>query len=306
MSLNGIILLDKKPGITSMASDSFIKRLLQTKKVGHHGTLDPFATGLLPIFVGDALKVLRYSEDWDKSYLCEALFGAKTDTQDKDGTVTGGRLPDKEELRALRETDYASIREAFDQVSKITEQMPPKYSAKKIDGRKAYELAREGLDPELKPHGVKIYDLEIRSIKEGEDGIHVVFHTKCSKGTYIRSLCDEAGRITGFGAHAVMLRRTSVGPFRVEDALTEEQLSSLCDKGDLSFIKGREWALYGMEKTELTEEQRKDVSLGRKIKAVEGTSEGILYHAVYKGQTVAVLRRDGDIMRIDRMLLTNG
>lgn len=305
MTPSGIVLLDKKPGITSMASDNFIKKMTGTKKVGHSGTLDPFATGLLPVFVGDALKVMRYTDDYDKAYRCEACFGRSTDTQDKDGEVTGGRMPSEDEISKMREDDFRVIRDAFSSLEKITEQIPPKFSAKKIGGRKAYELARAGEEVGLKPHKVRIYKIEIIDINVKEDGIYVLFDTECSKGTYIRSLCDDAGRITGFGAHAVSLRRTGCGPFSVEDAFTEDEISKMAGEGDFSFLRGRTEALSMMERMELSSSEASDVRLGRKINAHEDALEGVLYAAFHEGELTAVLKRDGDIMRIDRMLKTD-
>ena len=302
MTPSGIILLDKKPGITSMASDNFIKKMCGTKKVGHSGTLDPFATGLLPVFVGDALKVVRYTDGYDKSYRCTARFGLRTDTMDSEGQVTDRKVFSEEEYSDLKSSDFKIIRDAFSELSKITEQMPPSYSAKKIGGRKAYELAREGQQIELKPCPVKIMSLVIDSIGINEGMIDVTFDVCCSKGTYIRVLCDDAGEMTGFHAHAISLRRTACGPFRVEDSFTEDQISKMVEEGDYSFLRKREEALSSMERTELSAEEFKDVKLGKKIRAAEGIREGILYAAYHKEELAAVLKRDGDIMRIDRML----
>ena len=303
---DGIILLDKKPGITSMASDNFIKKQLGTKKVGHSGTLDPFATGLLPVFTGKALKVMRYTDDYDKGYFCTCFFGKSTDTMDTEGEAVGGRLPTEEELNELRNTDYKLIRDAFEKISKTTSQIPPKYSAKKIDGKKAYELARSGVEVQMKPHAVKIYSIDIRDIKEADGGIYVSFDVFCSKGTYIRTICDDAGNLTGFGAHAVTLRRTKCGPFSVEDAVTEEQISKMREEGDMSFLLPYEKALSTMPSVEVTKKEYYDIKVGKKIRAKEGTTEDIRYAAYFEGRLVAVIYRANengkDLMRIERML----
>lgn len=302
MTPSGIVLLDKKPGITSMASDNFIKKRAGTKKVGHSGTLDPFATGLLPIFVGDALKVVRYTDDYDKAYRCTARFGLRTDTMDSEGEVISRKEFSPEELSELSASDFKAIRDAFSEISEITEQMPPSYSAKKIDGRKAYELAREGQKVELQPCPVKIFSLLIDSIGIVDGMIDVTFDVSCSKGTYIRVICDDVGEMTGFHAHAIALRRTACGPFRVEDAITEDEISEMAGKGDFSFLLDRALALSQMEKMELTAPEFSDVKLGRKIKAGSDIRDGIFYAAYHKGELAAVLKKDGDIMRIDRML----
>jgi tRNA pseudouridine55 synthase len=306
---DGIILLDKKPGITSMASDNFIKKTLATKKVGHSGTLDPFATGLLPVFVGKALKVMRYTDGYDKAYRCTACFGKTTDTLDTEGEIIDVNLPSEDELEAMKNDDFRVIRDAFEQLTHITEQIPPKFSAKKINGRKAYELAREGREVELKPHAVTIKSIDIISITPEAEGIFVTFDVYCSKGTYIRTLCDDAGRITGLGAHAVSLRRIASGPFRIEDAVTEEQIAEMVQAGDYSFIREAELALTGMPVYELNDKEYSDVLVGKKIKAKDNIEPDIRYAAYHDGDLTAVLylaeENGRRIMRIERMLKGN-
>jgi len=294
----GIILLDKKEGITSMASDNFIKKLMNTRKVGHSGTLDPFATGLLPVFTGRALKVMRYTDDYDKGYRCVAVFGKRTDTMDTEGVVTAQCV--------LHGTgaEFDAIREAFAQLKEITSQTPPLYSAKKINGRKAYELARQGVEVELKSHPVKIYSLDICDMKYADGQIEVTFDVECSKGTYIRSLCDSCGEMTGFHAFAKELRRTKCGPFAVDDAYTEEALSDMAGRGDYSFVTPREKALDGMKRIDLNLRQTADVKLGKKISsgAFGELDEGLRVAAFEGDELIAVLYREGEIMRIERML----
>lgn len=306
---DGIILLDKKPGITSMASDNFIKKMLGTRKVGHSGTLDPFATGLLPIFVGRALKVMRYTDDYDKAYRCTACFGKTTDTLDTEGEVIDVNLPSEEDIKVMKQNDFKEIRDAFATLADITEQIPPKYSAKKIGGRKAYELAREGKEVELKPHKIKISSIDIIDIAAEESGIFVTFDVYCSKGTYIRTLCDDAGRMTGLGAHAVNLRRIASGPFRVEDAVTEEQIQEMIAAGDHSFIRSADEAMAGMPVYELNDMEYKDVLVGKKIPARGDAVSDIRYAAYHDGDLTAVIylaeENGRRLMRIERMLKGN-
>lgn len=305
MSNDGIILVDKKAGITSLATDNFIKKLMGTKKVGHSGTLDPFATGLLPVFVGNALKLMRYTDGYDKAYVCTAKFGQATDTMDKDGTVTEENLPSPENLAELKADGYREIRDAFEKISKIDSQIPPRYSAKKIAGRKAYELAREGVEVELKPHPVKIFSLVINDIKEDEGTFFVTFEVKCSKGTYIRTICDDVGRLTGFYAHAVSLRRTECGGFNIADAYTEERLAELMSAGDTSFLRDRSEAVSHLLKFDLTSDEASAVRQGKKIKAPSWAQEGTRY-AAYEGDTLVAIiypstENDRKIMRIERV-----
>lgn len=306
---DGIILLDKKPGITSMASDNFIKKVAGTRKVGHSGTLDPFATGLLPIFVGKSLRVMRYTDDYDKAYLCTARFGFATDTMDNLGEKVSGRFPTDDEITSLKESNYKLIRDAFEEVSRMTSQVPPKYSAKKINGRKAYELAREGIEVELKSSPITIYNIDIKDIYVEDNSIFASFYVECSKGTYIRTICDDVGRITGFGAHAVSLRRMKCGPFSVENAVTEEMIKELSEKKDYSFVLDETTCLSNMKTVELNEKQYKDVKVGKKIPAISNTNYDEKYVAYYNGELTAVLYKanenDKEIMRIDRMLANN-
>ena len=295
---DGIILLDKKKGITSMASDNFIKKLAGTRKVGHSGTLDPFATGLLPVFTGKALKVMRYTDDYDKGYDCTCVFGVSTTTMDPEGEVVN--------VRALTgsQEEFDAVREAFEQLKKITSQVPPAFSAKKIDGRKAYDLARQGVEVDMPAHPVKIYSLDVNDMRFEDGKIYADISVACSKGTYIRSICDDAGKITGFYAHAQSLRRTKAGPFSVTDAYTEEQLAGMAARGDYSFVLPRENAMKGMDRIELDESQYRDVKLGKKIAsgAFSSLEEGVRVAAFHEGELVAVLYRDNDMMRIERML----
>ncbi len=295
---DGIILLDKKKGITSMASDNFIKRIAGTRKVGHSGTLDPFATGLLPVFTGNALKVMRYTDDYDKAYDCTCVFGQSTDTMDPEGNVTAtSHLTGSDE-------EFETIRKAFSELSKITEQVPPSFSAKKIGGRKAYDLARRGEEVKMNPHPVKIYSIDINDMRFEDGRIFADISVLCSKGTYIRTICDDAGKLTGYHAFALSLRRTKAGPFDIKDAYTEEQIAKMADEGDFSFVVSRTKALSEMTRIELDRMQFEDVKLGKKIPSsgFDGLEEGLRAAAFYNDELTAVLYRDGEIMRIERML----
>lgn len=297
---DGIILLDKKEGITSMASDNFIKRVAGTRKVGHSGTLDPFATGLLPIFTGKALKVMRYTDDYDKAYDCTAVFGVRTSTMDPEGEVTAAAV------LTGSDSEYEAIRQVFQKLSSITSQVPPKFSAKKIDGQKAYDLARRGIEVEMPSHPVTINSLTVRGMRFEDGKIYADISIACSKGTYIRSICDDAGEMTGFHAHALTLRRTKAGPFDVKNAYTEEQIAELASKGDYSFVIPREECLSTMQRVELSASQFEDIRLGRKISSADfdGAVEAQRVAAFRCGELTAVIYKDGGIMRIERMLYT--
>lgn len=308
MISDGFILVDKPEGWTSFKTDRFVGGLLGTKKVGHLGTLDPFATGLLPVFVGKGLKFLRFCEGFDKGYSCKCIFGAETDTLDKMGEVVSENYPSASELDELANSDYQKVRDAIAKVKAIKEQLPPAYSAKKIDGKKAYELARKGEMPDLKPAPVNIYSLDITGIEVLEKGFAVDFDCECSKGTYIRTICYDLGSITGYGAYADSLRRTVNGQFNVKDAFTPDELQKMADAGDFSFVRDASETITFLPEIKLDAKQTKDIKFGKKIAfpfPVEVKEERIYYRATSEGQLIAVVfptMENGILtMRIERL-----
>ena len=293
MIQDGFILVDKPEGWTSFKTDRFVGKLLGTRKVGHLGTLDPFATGLLPVFVGKGLKYLRFCEGFDKGYSCKCIFGATTDTMDKTGEFTSENYPSSEVLDQLEKSDYKLIRDAFAKVKNTKEQLPPAYSAKKIDGVKAYELARKGEMPDLKPAKIDIYSLDITNIEKHEKGLATDFDCLCSKGTYIRTICSDLGEITGFGAYAESLRRTVNGQFNVKDAYTPEELEKMTSAGDFSFVRDASETISFLPEIKLDPKQTKDIKFGRKIAfpidVVLNGDERIYYRATSEDKLIAVV-----------------
>ena len=309
MIQDGFILVDKPEGWTSFKTDRFVGGLLGTRKVGHLGTLDPFATGLLPVFVGKGLKFLRFCEGFDKGYSCKCIFGARTDSMDKTGEFISENYPSASDLDELARTDYKTIRDAFLKVKAIKEQLPPAYSAKKIDGKKAYELARKGEIPDLKPAPVTIYSLDITNIDVPEKGLAVDFDCLCSKGTYIRTICSDLGDITGYGAYAEFLRRTVNGQFNVNDAFTPEELQKMVEAGDFSFVRDASETISFLPEIKLDAKQTKDIKFGRKIAfpldvKLEG-EERIYYRATSEDKLIAVVfpavEKGELVMRIERL-----
>ena len=309
MIQDGFILVDKPEGWTSFKTDRFIGGLLGTRKVGHLGTLDPFATGLLPVFVGKGLKFLRFCEGFDKGYSCKCIFGARTDSMDKTGEFISENYPTESDLDELSRTDYKTVRDAFLKVKAIKEQLPPAYSAKKIDGKKAYELARKGELPDLKPAPVTIYSLDITNIEVPEKGLAVDFDCLCSKGTYIRTICSDLGDITGYGAYAESLRRTINGQFSVKDAFTPDELQKMVEAGDFSFVRDASETITFLPEIKLDAKQTKDIMFGRKIAfpfdvKTEG-EERIYYRATSEGKLIAVVfpavEKGELVMRIERL-----
>ncbi len=206
----GLLLIDKSAGMTSHDVVYRVRRALGTKKVGHAGTLDPLATGLLVVAVGPATRFLRYIELEPKEYLFSATFGRETTTYDAEGgVVSESPVPHDIEAR---------IRTTLIQFLGDIQQLPPMYSAVKKDGKPLYAYARKGEDVEREPRDVTVYSLELLSVEGNEAHLKCV----CSGGTYVRSIAHDLGQLLGCGAYASKLRRTGVGRFRVEDGVSPE------------------------------------------------------------------------------------
>ena len=222
--MDKIVSILKPTGMTSHDAVSIVRRITGIRKVGHTGTLDPDAAGVLPICIGRATKVSELILNKEKSYLCELTLGASTDTYDSSGEII---------FKAEENFDYneEKIRKAFDTQRGEIDQYPPKYSALKVNGKKMCDLVRKGREDEivLKPRKVNIKKLEIISI----DGNKVRFYTECSKGTYIRSICHDIGEILGCGGHMSFLLRTSSGKFNLENSITLDELEKYKDEGTM-------------------------------------------------------------------------
>ena len=212
MGYNGIILVDKPADWTSHDVVAKLRGILHERRVGHSGTLDPMATGLLTVFVGRATRAVQFAETHNKRYVASLRCGYSTDTQDTSGRVTAqtGISPTEAEL-----TDV--LPEFTGEISQI----PPMYSAIKVSGKKLYELARKGETVERKPRTVNISELSL----VGHDGDDFVLSVSCSKGTYIRTLCNDIGERLGCLACMSALRRTNAGPFDIRDAHTLSEIA---------------------------------------------------------------------------------
>lgn len=208
---NGIVIIDKPQGWTSMDVCAKLRGILHEKRVGHAGTLDPMATGVLPVFVGQATKAVSFAEGGQKVYEAVLQLGLVTDTQD----TTGETL----EERAVTVTED-EVRAALPRFLGEIEQIPPMYSAIKVNGQKLYDLARQGREVARKPRKITIFDLALtQNFGNGQYALRVV----CSKGTYIRTLCHDLGQALGCGGCMAALRRTMAAGFRIEEAVTLER-----------------------------------------------------------------------------------
>jgi tRNA pseudouridine55 synthase len=214
--VHGWIVLDKPIGMTSTHAVSVIKHLFTAKRVGHAGTLDPLASGCLPIALGEATKTVPFVVDGRKNYLFTIRWGEERDTDDAEGRVV--------ENSALR-PDAEAVRAQLPRFTGTIEQVPPRFSAVKIAGERAYDLARDGETVELKPRAVEIYRLEL---VEMPDPDHAVLAAECGKGTYVRSIARDLGRALGALGHVSMLRRARVGPFGENAMIPLERLEALC------------------------------------------------------------------------------
>ncbi len=213
--MNGIINFNKPKGMTSHDAVNFFRKLFNTKRIGHTGTLDPNATGVLPICIGKATRVSQYLVDADKEYIGELTLGCETDTQDGDGKILNSS-------KKLVSEDEILI--SFNKFKGNISQIPPMYSALKHKGKKLYELAREGKVVERKPRNISIYELNVMEIKDNKK---IKFYVKCSRGTYIRTLCHDIGLDLGTYGYMSDLIRVGVGDFKIQESLTMEYLSSL-------------------------------------------------------------------------------
>ncbi|NLV85832.1 MAG: tRNA pseudouridine(55) synthase TruB [Clostridiales bacterium] len=218
--MNGILLIDKPSGWTSHDVVAKLRGILGERRIGHAGTLDPMATGLLVIFVGRATRAVQFAESQEKEYFAHFRFGIVTDTQD----ITGNILQSSDKTITKQEL-YAVLPEFTGEISQI----PPMYSAVKLKGKKLYELARQGLEVEREKRTVTIKKLDLEAEREGD----FLFRIVCSKGTYIRTLCHDIGQRLGVGGALSALRREKSGSFSVADAYTMEQISEHSQNGSL-------------------------------------------------------------------------
>jgi tRNA pseudouridine55 synthase len=221
---SGILLVNKPRGITSFGVISRLRKLTGIRRIGHTGTLDPFAEGLLPVCIGRATVAVRFMSDYDKQYILGVEFGRSTDTQDLTGATIHTKTLGSAEQAELTASDFQPVRQAINALRGDHLQIPPMYSAVKVDGRPLYDYARSGRKVDRPARTVSIKEIVVEEIGL-EDGIlRAVVRVDCSKGTYMRTLADDLGQRTGYYAHATTLVRSRCGPFELADAVDLEQL----------------------------------------------------------------------------------
>ena len=218
---SGIIIIDKPAGWTSMDVCAKLRGMFHEKRVGHAGTLDPMATGVLPVFIGRATRAVEFAADSDKEYIAGLKLGVVTNTQD-----TTGEVLEERGVEVTRDQLLA----ALERFTGDIEQIPPMWSAVKVNGKKLYELARKGKEVERRPRPVTIRALEL--LDGPEAGADFVLRVVCSKGTYVRTLCHDIGQALGCGGCMSALRRVKAAGFTLEDSVTLEAVQAAVDRGE--------------------------------------------------------------------------
>jgi tRNA pseudouridine55 synthase len=261
LNVHGIILLDKRLGVSSNKALQEVRRLFNANKAGHTGSLDPLATGLLPLCFGEATKVSALMLDDDKRYQVTMKLGVMTDTGDAEGQVI--------ETKPVPELSIEQIQCCLAKFMGLQAQVPPMYSALKLNGKKLYELAREGITVERAPRQITIYELHLLDATFDTLTLDVA----CSKGTYIRSLAEDIGHDLGCGATVTALRRTQAGQFLLANAKTIEQLSTLTYDELQANLMACDKPLEKLPALHLSEQQAKAISYGQDIDIESQKSE---------------------------------
>ncbi|KPK53990.1 MAG: hypothetical protein AMS22_06585 [Thiotrichales bacterium SG8_50] len=280
--VSGVLVVDKPIGLTSHDVVQIIRRGTGIRRAGHTGTLDPRASGVLVVLVGPAVRLSEYVSASDKRYQATIQLGRSTNTFDSEGTTTKSTP-----LENIEEDQFNQILEGF--VGEI-EQVPPPYSAVKVKGKKAYEMARKGQEVDLEPRIINVYNLEVLEWAPPE----VVIDVYCSSGTYVRSLANDLGDSLGTGAHLIGLRRTKSGQFTLRDAVPLRRLKESFDAGDwYQFLIPAAEALGDWPMIELNADEVELVRHGHRIPA-EPDASGWVRGLTQQGDLVGLLEHDAE------------
>lgn len=269
--LDGLIFVDKEENMSSRKVDNYLGHLFNTRKIGHLGTLDPFATGLLIIGINKGTKALPYLSDQDKTYLATLKLGEKTSTLDYTGEILAKEIPPK-----LKEEEIINVLNSFLGVSY---QIPPMVSAIKIDGKRLYKIAREGKEIERKERKIEVFSISLVDYRDNK----ITFLTKVSKGTYIRVLGEDIAKKLGTIGHLESLRRLSVGPYQIKDAKKLKAIKEEDIKKVANFIP--------LKHLTIDEKELKNVKDGKVLK-LNAKEEQVLL--VFKEEAIAVYKRRED------------
>lgn len=277
--MNGIVIVDKPQGWTSQDVTARLRRVFGTRRIGHGGTLDPMATGVLPVFVGRATRAVEFFEHAEKTYETVLLLGKKTDTQDVTGTVLEERAVD---------VTKSQVEEVLTRFRGKIMQVPPMYSALKVNGQKLYELARKGKQVERQPRPVTVYELTVLSFENNRLSLRV----RCSKGTYIRTLCEDIGEALGCLGCMEALRRTQAGEYRLEDAVALEDL--LESSTPESCLRGMDTMFARYPAVKLTANQEKRCRNGNSF--TRPMPDGIYRAYGENGEFLMLAKVEGGVM----------
>ncbi len=275
--MNGILNLNKPAGCTSFDCVAILRRLTGEKKIGHTGTLDPQATGVLPLCIGKATRLLEYMDKAPKTYVCGCTLGLETDTRD----IWGSMLCDRRAKTGSVSRERAE--KALESFRGEIPQKPPVFSAIKVNGKKLYEYARSGKDVEVPSRRVTIQDIRLLEWKGPEEPF--VFEVTCSRGTYVRSLCHDLGQILGCGACMSSLERTSTCGYAIEDAVSLDELKTMTAAQIESLLDPLESAVSHLPRVILNEERSK-LFLNGNPSWCEGLSIPEGSHGVFCGETL--------------------
>ncbi len=272
--MNGILIIDKPENFTSHDVVARLRRILKTKSIGHTGTLDPFATGVLVMLIGKATRLAQFLDKDTKEYQAIVRLGFETDTSDRTGSP-------KSKVQSPKSVSIDAIESVLKDFRGEIEQTPPMYSAKKIAGKKLYELARKGIEVERKSVNITIYELQImnyESPKQNDFGLWTLdfgLKVSCSAGTYIRTLAEDIGKKLETGAHLAELRRTKAGKFGIEKAVTLEELEEIVSENKLGEVLiSMNEAISHLPEIKLSKEEITKTKNGIKLKTEQIADDG--------------------------------
>ncbi|RLQ20607.1 tRNA pseudouridine(55) synthase TruB [Seongchinamella sediminis] len=300
--VNGILVLDKPLGMSSNQALQVAKRLYFAAKAGHTGSLDPLATGVLPLCFGEATKFSQYLLDADKAYQSTFVLGTVTDSGDAEGDVLATN-----DASAISEADVAIALQAF---RGEIEQVPSMFSAIKQNGQPLYKLARQGIEVERKSRQVTVHQLELRDFRRDGARAEVDIYLECSKGTYVRSIAEDLGQALGCGAHVSVLRRTMAGPFSIEDSVSLTTLEGLKQNDQLAqmddLLLPADTAVKALPLVELAESGGFYLRQGQPVLVPNAPASGMVRVALETGEFLGVGEILDDGRVAPRRLVVNG
>jgi tRNA pseudouridine55 synthase len=294
---SGVLVVDKPAGPTSFEVVARVKRALRAEKAGHTGTLDPLATGVLVVCLGEAVKLQQFLADGDKEYVAVVAFGAATSTQDAEGEITARGDPSR--------LDAPAIRAALERFRGEIEQVPPMFSAVRVGGRRLHEAARAGEEVRRRPRTVVVHALDLLDLAAPEGGLlRARVAVRCGKGTYVRALAADLGASLGVPAHLAGLRRTAAGPFAIPESITLDEAERLA-RSDRALLSARLLpvgeALRGWPSVHLGAAHARDLGHGRAL-SLAGAPEGLCRAFDPEGRLLAVCESRGGVLRPVRVL----